>query len=333
MRAVVLDEQKSLEQQPLRFTDTYPEPEPGDHDIRIAISLCGACRTDLHIIEGDLPAHKMPVIIGHQIIGKIDKIGRRVTQWHIHDRVGVPWLYSTCGTCLYCMRGQENICDNALFTGYDVDGGLAEFIVVNEEFAYRVPDQYKDHEAAPLFCAGVIGFQALEATGLRHQGKLGLFGFGSSAHIIIQVAVHLGLEVYVVSRTDHELKLAEQLGARWTGHRADKMDTLLDAGIVFAPSGDLIVNALSRLDKGGHLISAGIYSSPLPGFEYSLLWPEKHLTAIANTTRHNVRSFLSIASEKKIQAKTNLYPLKDMHTALLNIKHSRVSGSTILHIQ
>jgi len=333
MRAVVLDEQKPLEGNPLRIADNYPDPQPEDQEIRVAIALCGACRTDLHIVEGDLPAHKLPVIIGHQIIGKVESIGRKVTDWQIGDRVGLPWLYKTCGTCKYCLRGQENVCDKALFTGYDVDGGLAEYITVDKDFAYKVPKNYQDHEAAPLFCAGVIGYQALRATGLKREGKLGLFGFGSSAHITIQVAIHLGLEVYVVSRTEQELKLAEQLGARWIGRTTEDMGTTLDGAIVFAPSGDLIVNALSRLDKGGRLVSAGIYASSLPGFDYSLIWPEKSLTAIANTTRHNVRDFLSIASEIKIQAKTNVYALEEVHTALLNIKHSKVSGSTILRIR
>jgi propanol-preferring alcohol dehydrogenase len=333
VKAVILKEQKPLEQHPLSLIPDHPDPEPGDHEIRLAISLCGACRTDLHIIEGDLPAHKLPVIVGHQVIGRIDTIGKNVSNWHINDRVGIPWLYRTCGKCKYCLRDQENICDNALFTGYDVDGGLAEYITIHEDFAYPVPELYQDHEAAPLFCAGVIGYQAFQATGLKNEGRLGLFGFGSSAHIMIQVAVHLGLEVYVVSRTEHELKLAQKLGARWTGHSTDDMGVQLDAGIVFAPSGDLIVKALSRLDKGGRLVSAGIYASPLPGFDYSLIWPEKQLTAIAHTSRQSVRAFLEIAARIKIQAKTTSYPLNEVHDALLNIKHSKVSGSTILHLQ
>jgi propanol-preferring alcohol dehydrogenase len=333
MKAAVLYEQKPLEEHPLRIVDDYPDPEPGEHEIRLAISLCGACRTDLHIIEGELPAHKMPIIVGHQIIGCVDKIGDKVTVWKIGDRAGIPWLYKTCGVCKFCKRDMENICDNAFFTGYDADGGLSEYVTVHEDFAYKLPDNYDDEEATPLLCAGVIGYQAFQATGLKSSGKLGLFGFGSSAHIVIQVAIHLGLEVYVVSRTDRELDLAEKLGAKWVGHNDDDMGTMLDAGIVFAPSGELIVNALARLDKGGRLVSAGIYASPLPGFDYSLLWPEKTLTAIANTSRGNVRAFLDIASEFKIQAKTTVYPLTDVHEALLNIKHSNISGSTILHIK
>jgi propanol-preferring alcohol dehydrogenase len=333
MKAVVLYDQKPLEERPLRIVNNYPDPQPGDHEIRLAISLCGACRTDLHIIEGELPAHKMPVIVGHQIIGRVDKTGANVSVWKIGDRVGIPWLYRTCGACKFCKRNMENICDNALFTGYDADGGLAEYITIREDYAYQLPPDYNDEEATPLLCAGVIGYQAFQATGLIDRGKLGLFGFGSSAHIIIQVAIHLGHEVYVVSRTDRELELAKKLGARWVGHSNDKMGTLLDAGIVFAPSGDLIVNALSRLDKGGRLVSAGIYASPLPGFDYSALWPEKSIIAIANTSRQSVRAFMNIASQLKIRASTTVYPLEDIHEALLNIKYSRISGSTIFRIK
>lgn len=333
MKAVVLYEQKSLEERPLRIVDDHPDPRPGEHEIRLAISLCGACRTDLHIIEGDIPAHKMPVIVGHQIVGRVDRTGGKVTTWKNGDRAGIPWLYKTCGTCKYCKNNMENICDNAMFTGYDANGGFAEFVTIHEDFAYELPHAYDDLHAAPLLCAGVIGYQAFQATGLKSPGKIGLFGFGSSAHIVIQVAIHLGHEVYVVSRTDRELELAEELGAAWVGHSEDDMGTLLDAGIVFAPSGELIVNALARLDKGGCLVSAGIYASPLPGFDYALLWPEKHITAIANTSRRNVRAFLDIASRFKIKASTTVYPLDSVHEALLSIKHSKISGSTILRIK
>ena len=332
MKAVVLREQNPLEHNSLDIEE-YPRPEPNAHEIRLAISYCGACRTDLHIIEGELPAHKLPVIIGHQIVGRVDKIGDKVTTWKIGQRAGIPWLNSTCGTCKYCHRGQENICDHAQFTGYDVDGGFAEFVIVHEDFAYTLPDAYSDEQVAPLLCAGVIGYQAFQATGLTHTAKLGLFGFGSSAHIILQVARHLGHEVYVVSRTKTELALAKKLGAHWIGRIDEPMGTKLDAGIVFAPSGELIVNALSCLDKGGRLVSAGIYASALPGFDYSLLWPEKSLTAIANTSRKNVRAFLDIAKRCTIHTKTTIYPLHEIRNAFLNIKHSRVSGSTIIKIQ
>ncbi|MCK4941701.1 zinc-dependent alcohol dehydrogenase family protein [candidate division WOR-3 bacterium] len=332
MKAIVLDRQEKLERKPLHLREV-PTPEPGPSEVRIKVSICGACRTDLHIVEGELPAHKLPLIPGHQIVGQIDKLGDKVTKWKDGERVGVPWLHRTCGECKYCRRGQENLCDRAMFTGYDADGGFAEYTVVPEDFVYQLPENYSDLEAAPLLCAGVIGYQAFHATGLGNQGKLGLFGFGSSAHIVIQVAVHKGLEVYVVSRTDKELELARKLGAKWAGHIDDDMGILLDAGIVFAPSGELLVKSLTKLDKGGRIVSAGIYTTPLPGFDYSLIYPEKCLTSIAHTTRDNVRAFLKVAAEFKIETQINVYTLEEVNEALLNIKNSKVSGSTVIKIQ
>ena len=331
MRAMVLERQQPLKKNPLKMKNV-PTPEPKENEIRIKINICGACRTDLHIVEGELPAHKMPVIVGHQIVGKVDKLGKNVHKFHIGDRVGVPWLYKTCGKCKYCREDKENLCDSAMFTGYDADGGFAEYTVIQEDFAYRLPENYSDLEVAPLLCAGVIGYQAFQATGLKSYGKLGLFGFGSSAHIVIQVAIYLGLEVYVVSRTQKELDLAKNLGAKWVGHIDDDMGTVLDAGIVFAPSGELLVESLKKLNKGGRIVSAGIYTTPLPRFDYSLIYPEKCLTSIAHTTRKNVKAFLKVASEFKIKTQINKYKLEDANQALLNIKDSKISGSTILVI-
>jgi propanol-preferring alcohol dehydrogenase len=331
MKAMVLEKQALLESLPLQAKDV-PLPGPGPHEVRIRVSVCGVCRTDLHIVEGELPAHKLPLIPGHQIVGVIEGMGEEVTRWRGGERVGVPWLYRTCGECKYCLSGKENLCDNAAFTGYDADGGFAEYAIADEDFVYLLPNNYSEIEVAPLLCAGVIGYQALHATGLKHKGKLGLFGFGSSAHIVIQVAVHRGLEVYVVSRTDKELALAKELGASWTGHIDDDMGVFLDAGIVFAPSGELLVESLKKLDKGGRIVSAGIYTTPLPGFDYSLIYPEKCLTSIAHTTRDNVLAFLEAASEFKIKTQVNLFKLEEANAALLAIKNSSVSGSTILKI-
>lgn len=331
MKAIVLEKQALIETSPLRLVEVA-QPEPGPHEVRIKVSVCGVCRTDLHVVEGELPAHKLPLIPGHQIVGRIDRVGAEVLTWHGAERVGVPWLYQTCGACKYCARGQENLCDRARFTGYDADGGFAEYVVAPEDFVYSLPDNYTDLEVAPLLCAGVIGHQALQATGLRDKGKIGLFGFGSSAHIVIQVAVHQGLEVYVVSRTEQELALARHLGAAWVGRIDEDMAARLDAGIVFAPSGELLVRALAKLDKGGRIVSAGIYTTPLPGFDYSLIYPEKCLTSIAHTTRENVRAFLKTAAGFKIRTQVSVYPLAEANTALANIKHSKVSGSTVLQI-
>jgi propanol-preferring alcohol dehydrogenase len=329
MRAMVLEQPDKLENLPLR-SKAVAVPEPGSDEVRIKVNVCGVCRTDLHIVEGELPAHKMPVIPGHQVIGTIDRVGSAVKKWRPGDRAGVPWLYKTCGRCKFCTSGRENLCDHVRFTGYDADGGFAEYMVVHEDYCYAVPENYPDREAAPLFCAGVIGYQSFTAAGLKQPAKLGLFGFGSSAHIICQVAIHLGFEVFVVSRTEKELALARELGAKWTGHIDDDMGTLLDAVIVFAPSGELLVKALDRIERGGRVVSAGIYASPLPGFDYSRIWPEKCLCSVANTTRENVRVFLKVASEFKIKTEINEYRLEDANAALLNIKHSKVSGSSIL---
>ena len=332
MKAIVLEKQGELEASPLHLREVSM-PQPGVREVRIKVNVCGACRTDLHIVEGELPARRLPLIPGHQIVGQIEELGEKVTRWKGGERVGVPWLYQTCGVCKYCRRGQENLCEKAMFTGYDADGGFAEYVVAPEDFIYLLPENYSDLEAAPLLCAGVIGYQAFHATGLTAGSKLGLFGFGSSAHIIIQVAVPLGLEVYVVSRTEKELALAKNLGAQWTGHIDDDMGVLLDAGIVFAPSGELLVKSLSKLDKGGRIVSAGIYTTPLPGFDYSLIYPEKCLTSIAHTTRDNVHAFLKVAAQFKIKAQVNVYRLAEANQALLNIKNSSVSGSTILKIE
>jgi propanol-preferring alcohol dehydrogenase len=331
MKAMVLEKQDRLENNPLRLKDTLT-PEPDPQEVRIKVTVCGVCRTDLHAVEGELPAHKLPLIPGHQIVGRIDKLGSEVTGWRAGERVGIPWLYKTCGECRYCRRGQENLCENALFTGYDADGGFAEYTIAPADFVYRLPVNYSDIEVAPLLCAGVIGYQALHATGLQERGKLGLFGFGSSAHIVIQVAKHRDLQVYVVSRTERELDLARKLGADWAGHVDDDMGVLLDAGIVFAPSGELLVKSLKTLDRGGRIVSASIHTTPLPGFDYSLIYPEKCLSSIAHTTRENVRAFLAVAAEFKINTQSNVYDLEDANLALLNIKNSRVAGSTILKI-
>jgi len=329
MKAMVLDQPGSIEEQPLHLTDV-PMPEPQVGEVRLMIKTCGVCRTDLHICEGELKPHKSPVIPGHQIVGAVEALGPDVKQVAVGQRVGLPWLYRACGRCRYCQRGRENLCAEAYFTGYDADGGFAEYVIADADFIYPLPSRYADDEAAPLLCAGVIGYQALQATGLDKPSKLGLFGFGSSAHILIQVARHLGHDVYVISRAKHELDLAQRLSAFWTGSIDDDLGTQLDAAIVFAPSGEYIVKALEKIDAGGRVVSAGIYASDLPGFDYSHIWPEKTLTSVAHTTRANVKAFLQAAGEFKIQIAVNAFPLADANQALLNIKRSSVVGSTVL---
>jgi propanol-preferring alcohol dehydrogenase len=329
MKVIVLEEPKPIEERPLRSYDV-DIPEPGPGEVRLIVKACGVCRTDLHICEGELKPHKLPVVPGHQVVGTVEVLGPGVAQVAVGERVGLTWLYRTCGRCKFCQTGRENLCVEARFTGYDEDGGFAEYVICDANYIYPIPGRYGDSEAAPLLCAGVIGYQAYQATGLVKPGKLGLFGFGSSAHILIQVARHLGHDVYVVSRTKQELDLARRLGAFWTGSIDEDMGTPLDAVIVFAPSGELMVRALEKVDAGGRVVSAGIYASPLPAFDYAHLWPEKCLCSIANTSRNSIRAFLKVAAEFKIHTEINEYPLDDANQALLNIKNSTVSGSTVL---
>ncbi len=329
MKAMVLELPGPIEEQPLHLSDV-PMPEPTQGEVRLMIKTCGVCRTDLHICEGDLKPHRSRVIPGHQIVGAVETLGPGVKAFTIGQRVGLPWLYKTCGRCRYCQQNRENLCAEAQFTGYDVDGGFAEYVIADANYIYPLPSRYADDEAAPLLCAGVIGFQAFQASGLDKPSKLGLFGFGSSAHILIQVAKHLGHDVYVVSRAKHELDLAQRLGAFWTGSIDDDLGTVLDAAIVFAPSGEYIVRALEKIDAGGRVVSAGIYASDLPGFDYSHIWPEKTLTTVAHTTRASVKAFLQVAAEFKIQIAVNAFPLADANQALLGIKRGAVVGSMVL---
>jgi alcohol dehydrogenase, propanol-preferring len=329
MNVMVLEEPRPIEERPLNLYDV-DIPEPGPGEVRLIVKACGVCRTDLHICEGELKPHKLPVVPGHQVVGTVEVLGPGVTQVAVGERVGLTWLYRACGRCKFCQTGRENLCVEARFTGYDEDGGFAEYVICDANYIFPIPGRYGDSEAAPLLCAGVIGYQAYQATGLAKPGKLGLFGFGSSAHILIQIARHLGHDVYVVSRTKQELDLARRLGAFWTGSIDDDLGAPLDAVIVFAPSGELMVRALEKVDAGGRVVSAGIYASPLPTFDYAHLWPEKCLCSIAHTSRESVRQFLKVASEFKIKTEINEYPLADANQALLNIKNSTVSGSTVL---
>ena len=330
MRAMVLEYQDKIENSPLKLKDV-PIAEPSGDEVRIKIDTCGICRTDLHIIEGDLPAHKLPLIPGHQIVGFVDKVGKNISKFKINDRVGAPWLYKTCGVCHYCTHEKENLCETPLFTGYDVDGGYAEYFVISEDFLYRVPENYTEEEAAPLLCGGVIGYYAFTEAKVNKGEKLGLFGLGSSAHITLQIAIHKGMDVYVVARKESDFELAHELGAKWAG-KIEDLNEKLNSVIVFAPKGELIVRALEKIMPGGRVVSAGIYASSIPSFDYSHIYPEKCLTSIANTTRANVKEFLEVASEFKIKTKINLYSFEAANIALQNLKNSKVSGSSVLKI-
>lgn len=331
MRALVLDEPRPAEQDPLSLRDV-PLPEPGTRQIRLCVRCCGVCRTDLHIVEGDLALPKLPVIPGHQVVGIVDAVGPDASLFRPGDCVGVPWLYATDGECRYCRRGQENLCDNGRFTGFHVDGGYAEAIVVNEDFAYPIPQRFDDEHAAPLLCAGVIGYRSFRLSQARPGECLGMYGFGGSAHIVLQMARHHGCEVFVFTRSPAHRELAKKLGAAWTGDAHDPVPAPLDAAIVFAPAGALVPVALGAVRKGGTVALAGITMSQIPAIDYALLYQERVLRSAANSTRDDVRECLELAADARVTTEVEIFPLEQANQALQALKHSRVDGAAVLRI-
>lgn len=331
MRAMVLDGPRPAEQDPLTLRDvSLPSPRAGE--IRVRVHCCSVCRTDLHIVEGDLKLPKLPVIPGHQIVGVVDATGSGTKLFREGDRVGVPWLYSTDGNCPYCRRGQENLCESGRFTGLHVDGGYAEAVIVGEEFAYSIPAQFDDEHAAPLLCAGVIGYRSFRLSNVRPGERLGVYGFGGSAHIVLQIAQHIGCEVYVFTRGAEHRELAQKLGAVWTGTSEQKLPAPLDAAIVFAPAGSLVPEALRAVRKGGTVALAGITMSQIPAMDYELLYQERVLRSAANSTREDVRACLRIAAEVPVKTEVQVFPLEQANQALQALKHSRIEGAGVLRI-
>jgi propanol-preferring alcohol dehydrogenase len=327
MRAMVLDEQG----RPLTEKD-LPDPEPANGQVLIEVSACGVCRTDLHIVDGELTEPKLPLVLGHQIVGRVIGAGDGAERFAEGDRVGVPWLGWTDGTCRYCRSGRENLCENARFTGYDIDGGYAERAVADERFCFPVAGEGTDEHAAPLLCAGLIGYRSLRLAG--EGERLGLYGFGSSAHIICQVAVARGWRVFALTREgDSETQeLARSLGAEWAGAVGDPAASDLDAAIVFAPVGELMVEALRAMAPGGTVVSAGIHMSDIPAFPYELLWHERTMRSVANLTRRDGEEFLPLAASVPVETRIQTYPLADANRALDDIRHGRVEGSAVLEI-
>lgn len=320
-----------IETNPLVFCD-MAVPKISEDEILIHIRACGICHTDLHIIEGELPQKKSPLIPGHQIVGVVEKKGDAVSNFNIGDRVGVPWLYFTCGVCEFCRRGEENLCNDAMFTGYDVDGGYAEYMAVNEEFAYHIPKVFSDEQAAPLMCAGIIGYRALQLCKIEKGGTLGLYGFGASAHITIQVARHMNCEVYVFSRSKQHRRHAEELGAVWAGTTDEKPPVALDSIISFAPVGEIVPKALCVLRKGGTFALAGIYLSPIPQFNYDLLYHEKSIHSVANSTRKDAVDFLKLAGEISIKTEYEVFSLEEANRALQMVKAGKIRGAGVIKI-
>ncbi len=331
MRAMVLDSQADPERDPLSLRDiAIPAPVP--RQIRVRISVCAVCHTDLHIVEGDLPLHKKPVVLGHQIVGVVDALGQGSKSFREGDRVGIPWLHWTCGECAYCRRGNENLCERARFTGWDVDGGYAEYVVVPEDYAYALPQSFADEHAAPLLCAGIIGYRSYRLSGAKKGDRVGLYGFGASAHIVLQFARHLGNECYVFTRTPAHAELAKKLGAAWVGRAEEQPPEKLDCALVFAPVGPIVPLALRATRKGATVVSAGITMTPIPQLDYADWSHERVLRSAANSTRQDAREFLALAAEVPVRTEVAVFPLEQANQAVFAMKHSKVSGAPVLQL-
>jgi alcohol dehydrogenase, propanol-preferring len=331
MRAMQLDQPLPAEQCPLHLRDVLT-PTPGSNEVRVQVRCCGLCHTDLHTVEGDLPLPKLPLIPGHQVIGIIDAIGHHSRRFKEGDRVGIPWLHHADATCDYCRRGFENLCDKARFTGYHFDGGYAEYAIVSEDFVHQIPARFSDENAAPLLCAGIIGYRSYRLSGIRPGQRLGLFGFGASAHLVLQLARYQGCEVYVYTRAETHRQLANNLGAAWVGGAEEGTPATLDAAIIFAPAGTLVPAALNTLRKGGILALAGITMSAIPQMDYSLLYHERVIRTVANSTRQDCREFLELAAEANLKTEIRMYNLDQANQALLDLKHSRIEGAGVLRV-
>jgi propanol-preferring alcohol dehydrogenase len=321
-----------IDSEPLRLVERDP-PEPGAGEVRVRVLTCGVCRTDLHVAEGDLPPSRSPVIPGHEIVGTVDKLGEGAKRFAIGERVGVPWLRHTCGRCRYCERGDENLCSGPRFTGYDEDGGYAEFATVDEAYAYALPEALDDERAAPLLCAGIIGYRALRRANPPPGGSLGVYGFGGSAHLAAQVAAAEGVRVHVLTRSRRARDLALGLGAASATDTAEGPPEPLDAAILFAPAGDLVPAALAALDRGGTLAVAGIHLSAIPPLDYaSHLFMERKVTSVTANTRGDGREFLEVAARIGIEVTTVPFALADADAALAALAHGEITGAAVLRV-
>jgi len=334
MRAWILNEPSPVSDRPLTMAE-LPVPTPSADQLLLRVAVCGICRTDLHVVEGELPVHRSPLIPGHQIVGRVAGMGSRVEGFAIGDRVGVAWLNRTCGVCEFCLGGRENLCEQAMFTGWTVDGGFAEFAVGPAAFTYRLPDTFDDIQAAPLLCAGIIGYRCLRLTGLSLEdwrgARLGLYGFGAAGHVCIQLARARGAEVYVCTRDrERHQALARELGATWVGDAKDEPPIKLDASIIFAPAGELVPVALRAIRKGGTVVLGGIHMSPIPAFDYSLIYGERVVRSVANNTREDGREFLLEAASTPVQTHTQAFSFDQANEALIALKNDSIRGAGVL---
>jgi propanol-preferring alcohol dehydrogenase len=325
MRAMILQEPKSALQ-----LSNLPRPTPGPDQLLIQVRACGVCRTDLHVVDGDLPDPKLPLIPGHEIVGMVVERGERVERFRDGDRVGVPWLGRTCGACRYCQSGQENLCDRPDFTGYTLDGGYAEYALADERYCFPIPGAYSDAEAAPLLCAGLIGYRSLVFAG--DAQRLGIYGFGAAAHIVTQVARHQGRQVYAFTRAGDEesQRFARELGAVWAGDSMSTPPEELDAAILYAPVGALVPAALSAVAKGGTVVCAGIHMSDIPSFPYRILWGERVIRSVANLTRRDGKEFLDLAPRVPVRTEIKTFALAEANLALARLRDGRIRGAAVL---
>ena len=330
MKAMQLQEIAPIESGPLREVE-LAVPEPGPGEVRVKVRCCGICRTDLHVIEGELPRRKMPIVPGHQIVGVVDAVGAECRGPAVGTRVGVAWLRHTCGQCGFCASGRENLCESQRFTGYHADGGYAEYAVAPAEFVYELPEAFTDVEAAPLLCAGIVGYRSFKRSRPRDGGTLAIYGFGSSAHVIVQIALYRGMEVYVVTRGESHRELARRMGAKWAGATAADMPTRVESAIVFAPAGELVPQALTKLEKGGTLSLAGIYMTPIPEMDYErCVFYERDIRSVTANTRQDGRELLAEAAQIPIRPHTTTFALTDANRALQDLKADRINGTGVL---
>jgi len=331
MRAMILHKTKPIAEAPLALAETAV-PEPGPGQIRLRVTTCGVCHTDLHTAEGDLDLPHLPLTPGHQIVGTVDKLGAGSHRYQAGDRVGVAWLHWACGECEFCTHGLENLCPRAQFTGLQADGGYAEYMVVDERFAFAIPAVFDDEHAAPLLCGGIIGYRALRLSGIQPGQRLGLYGFGGSAHLAVQVARFWGCEVYVFTRSAAHQRHAVSLGAVWAGDARDEAPRPLHASVTFAPAGWIIPLALGHLRPGGTLAINAIHTTPIPEMPYDLIYGERVLRSVANFTRQDAVEFLQLAGEIPIHTDIETYALADANTAMQRLKNSEVNGTAVLRV-
>jgi propanol-preferring alcohol dehydrogenase len=329
MRAQLLTNPAPIETNPLQLTD-IPRPSPMAGNLLVKIHACGVCHTDLHLVEGELPNPQLPIIPGHQIVGTVAEYGEGVTRFPVGARVGIPWLHQTCGYCEYCLMGMENLCLFAKFTGYTAQGGYAEYVAVPEDFAIPLPETFSDVEVAPLLCAGIVGYRSLRLSDLQPGERLGLYGYGASAHICLQVARFWKCEVHVFTRNPDHQRHALELGAAWAGQAQDEPPHKLDRAIIFAPAGWIVPLALGHLRKAGTLCINAIHMSDLPPMPYALLWEERAIRSVANATRRDAEEFLPLAAQIPIRTEVQTFPLADANQVLQMVKRSEISGAAVL---